>query len=617
MNPALDIIALAASCFALFFIIRAKKTFFLDSRFFIGIAQVAYICYLAEATYSDIGGQAILVSLDTSLIAVMGASIGTASYLLRNDDPTNPIAESRLKAFITRPPRPFLIYSATVLAWTVASLALPPSIEIQTGPNGPIYYLIYSAPVIGISFVLVASFIGFPVISFYRQSRLVKEKTASLSIKIISFCWAMFSVSMFFQVIGGGWLNLPATQSVGFVIDSFLFILIAFALREPTVLARIITAGETVSQMMNVQSDVDTIILYNTESDRKKLIETFVADGMSRGQSVVCRVTKAEVPFYRAVLKSAELVDPVSGKQDVTIQPIEVPVSLSADEGYRDVRELIDLDELSQETSRGIIDDITTLDKSTGKARSGRIWALNVEGAQVGIVDLLTSRSPMSRIIDLARQQDIFSNRLSVKHPDILGLRMLLEYEPTSDYESVVREFVREFQANVESVAVFTNAGSPVYREFSGQRNIRLFTLSTKTSTPSKISNEQVLLPERDTSLFLDAVDKLLQANRGKPIGIVFEVFTYLILSLGFEKAYGVISSIAEMAESEHATILVLVNYEALESKALNGLRGLFQAQLQMDSKGLSARRFSGGGRDTGVAASDLEGREFSRGIEA
>src|SRR2546430_3988123 len=198
-----------------------------------------------------------------------------------------------------------------------------------------------------------------------------------------------------------------------------------------------------------------------------------------------------------------------------------------------------------------------------------------------------------------------FSNILGLKHHGILGTRLLLEYEPTSNYEEVVQKFVKEFQANVESVAIFTNAGSPVYREFSEQRNIRLFSFSTKTSTPSRISNEKVLLPERDTSLLLDAVDKLLQAHTGRRIGIVFEVFTSLIISLGFEKAYGVISSVVEMAESELATILVLVNSEALETRTLSGIRGLFQSQLFFSSSGLKAVRLAGEEYGKGTRATE------------
>jgi len=592
-----DFLALMASCLALYFIIRTKKTYFLDSGFFMGVATVGFTVYLTEATISDIIGRPVSALADTLLTSVMAISIGIASYLLKNSDQKTPGGISELKRFISRPPLQFLAYAIVVCGWTVAALISQPWTLNETTAEGTIFYYTYQLWFVAASALLLVSYIGLPVVSFYRQSRMVREKTASLSIKIISMCWATFGVSLFFQIAAGGFL-LPESQSIGFVADSLLFVLIAFALREPTIMARIITAGETVSQVVSSHSEVDAIVLYNTESDRRKLVETFVKDGLSTGQDVVCRVTKSEVPFYRAVLKSSDLPD-VSPSRRVTILPIEFAPALSSNvydqsDLSRNRRELVDLDDLSLERTREIVGSVTASDDAFGRERIGRIWAMNVEGAQAGILDLLTARNPRSRVIDLARQQDIFSNLLGLKHHGILGTRLLLEYEPTSNYEEVVQKFVREFQANVESVAIFTNAGSPVYREFSEQRNIRLFSFSTKTSTPSRISNEQVLLPERDTSLLLDAVDKLLQAHTGRRIGIIFEVFTSLIISLGFEKAYGVISSVVEMAESELATILVLVNSEALETRALSGIRGLFQSQLFFNSSGLKAVRLAG-----------------------
>ena len=118
-----------------------------------------------------------------------------------------------------------------------------------------------------------------------------------------------------------------------------------------------------------------------------------------------------------------------------------------------------------------------------------------------------------------------------------------------------------------------------------------MFTFSTKTSTPSKVSEELVLLPERDTSLLLDAVDKLLQANHGRLVGMVFDVFTDLILFQGFEKGYGVLSSVVEMSESESASTLVLINFTALDDRALNGVRGLFRSQAKYDMDGFKIVR--------------------------
>ncbi|TMI70934.1 hypothetical protein E6H11_04800, partial [Candidatus Bathyarchaeota archaeon] len=507
----------------------------------------------------------------------MATSIGVASYLLRNGDETDPRRIWRLRRFVSKPPLPFLIFLTAVLVWTASGFIFNPWSLSQTSFGGVTYYYFsYQIWYVATSALLLVCFVSLPVLSFFHQSKTVQDRKASLSMKIISLCWACFGVLTLFQVAAGG-LFLPTSQSIGSVADSLLFVLIAFALREPTILGRIVTSGETVSRAVYSNPRIDTIVLYNTESDRRNLVETFVKDGLATGQDVVCQVTKAEVPFYRAILKGSGLLSSTPGENSVTIQPIETISSGELDgplpsfvSGER--RELVDLDELDLDRCEDLIGTITIPDSTPRSRHVGRIWALNVDGAHAGILDLLQRVNPTARVIDLAMQQDTFSSMFNMKHQDILGNRLLLEYEPTSDYEEIVQKFVREFQANVESIAIFTSAGSPIYREFRDQRNISLFSFSTKTSSPARLSDEQVLLPERDTSLLLDAVDKLLQALSKKRIGIVFDVFTDIILSQGFEKAYGVLSSVVEMTENETASMLVLINYGAVEPRALGAV---------------------------------------------
>jgi hypothetical protein len=485
------------------------------------------------------------------------------------------------------------------------------------------YSYSYQIWYIGSSALLLVCFVSLPVLSFYRQSKTVQDRKASLSMKIISICWAFFGVLTLFQIAAGG-LFLPMAQDIGSVATSLLFVLIAFALREPTILGRIVTSGETVSQAVYSNPSIDTIVLYNTESDRRSLVETFVKDGLATGQDVVFQVTKAEVPFYRAILKGSDLTDSSLGDHSVTIQPIEGTMAPREINGslpssvVGEKRELIDLDELDLDHCRTVIDRITMPNPVPQSRRVGRIWALNVEGAHPGVLDLLEEANPTARVIDLAMQQDTFSSMVSMKHEDILGNRLLLEYEPISGYEEVVQKFVREFQANVESVAIFTSAGSPIYRKFRDQRNISLFSFSTKTSSPARLSDEQVLLPERDTSLLLDAVDKLLQALSKKRVGIVFDVFTDIILSQGFEKAYGVLSSVVEMTEMEMTSILVLINYGALESRVLGAVQGLFRSQLRFNSEGLKVVKLQGSRVEKRFGEEPLsEVQESSGGIRA
>jgi hypothetical protein len=554
----------------------------------------------------------------------MAFSIGIASYLLGNDDETDPRRIWRLRRFVSQPPLPFLIFLIALGTWTAAAFVFSPWSLNQTVLGNVTYYY-YSYPIwyIATSALLLICFVCLPVLSFYHQSKTVQDKKASLSMKIISMSWASFAVLTFFQIAAGGFF-LPMSQSIGSVAVSLLFVLIAFALREPTILGRIVTSGETVSQAVYSNPSIDTIVLYNTESDRKNLVETFVKDGLATGQDVVCQVTKAEVPFYRAILKGSGLIGSSLGESAVSIEPIDTAVTPNTIDGSPPApisggrRELVDLDELDIDHCRNIINRITTPDAIPRSKRIGRIWAVNVEGAHAGILDLLTETNPTARVIDLAMQQDTFSSLLNIKHQDILGNRLLLEYEPTSGYEEIVQKFVKEFQANVESVAIFTSAGSPIYRKFRNQRNISLFSFSTKTSSPARLSDEQVLLPERDTSLLLDAVDKLLQALSTKRIGIVFDVFTDIILSQGFEKAYGVLSSVVEMADSEMASILVLINDGALESRVLGAVQGLFRSQLRFNFEGLKIIRLRGGRQESADDVEPLIGvQESTRGIRA
>ena len=596
----MDLLALSASCIALVFTIRAKKTYFLDSVFFIIAANVGFILFLSDATTSDILNKPPNPYLDTIFIVLTAISIGFASYLLRESDGKGGFTE--LTKFLMRPPRALLAFLVISVGWATAALIWQPFTVNNLMANGEtIYYFSYQDWYILVGSLLLASFIALPVFSFYKQSRRVQDPKASSSIRLISICWACFGVITFFQeALTGAYASL--VKSFVSLADGVLFVLVSFALREPTILSRIVAGGEMIFQAVSSSSEEDTVVLYNTESDRKRLVERFVDDGIATGQELVFYVIKSEVPFYRAILKGTATDHSHAKGPQMTIQSIDFATGdasndLTVPPGFhRSKRELVDLGELSLDQCNLIISKVSSLDNLPGPRRKPRIWALNVEEAQSGTLDALREANPKARVRDLALQQDSFSKLLNTKHQALSKSRILLEYDPTSNYEDAVQKFAREFQANVEPIAIFTSMGSPTFRQFRGQHNLRMFTFSTKTSTPSKVSEEHVLLPERDTSLLLDAVDKLLQANHGRLVGMVFDVFTDLILFQGFEKGYGVLSSVVEMSESESASILVLINLTALDERSLNGIRGLFRSQAKYDMNGFRVVRTQNAG---------------------
>ncbi len=580
---------------ALVFTIRAKKTYFLDSVFFIVAANVGFILFLSDTTTSDLLNKPPSPYLDTIFLTLTAISIGFASYLLKGSEGKGGFTE--LTRFMKKPPKALLVFLFISIGWATAALIWQPFTVNSLMTNGEyIYYFSYQTWYLATSSLLLASFIAFPVLSFYKQSRRVQDPKASGSIRLISICWACFGLITFLQeAFAGGYASL--VKSFGSLADGALFILVSFALREPTILSRIVTGGEMIFQAVSSSTEEDTVVLYNTESDRKRLVERFVDDGIATGQELVFYVIKSEVPFYRAILKGTKIDHARLRGPQMTIQSIDFGAGetlgdLAVPPGFhRSKRELVDLGELSLDQCNLIISKVRSLDNLPGPRRRPRIWALNVEEAQSGTLEALREANPKARVRDLALQQDSFSKLLNTKHQALSRSRILLEYDPASNYEDAVQKFAREFQANVEPIAIFTSMGSPTFRQFRGQHNLRMFTFSTKTSTPSKVSEELVLLPERDTSLLLDAVDKLLQANHGRLVGMVFDVFTDLILFQGFEKGYGVLSSVVEMSESESASTLVLINFTALDERSLNGVRGLFRSQAKYDMDGFKMVR--------------------------
>jgi hypothetical protein len=606
-----DLLALGAASLALYFNLRLKRNYFLDSKYFLAFANTCFILIILEHIVSTLSNTPSSITFFVVLNGAMAAFVGIASFMLERRTLGTVFRE--LAEFLRNPPRIFTVYISIVLSWTVASVVLYPfQLRQSPGPEGTMYYYTFEQWWLVFSAVLVGSFFAGPVYSLYRQSLRITDVKVLHSMRILVFCWTGFGIMEFIRGTAGP--NSPLVQPLGAVVDSLLFMLISLALREPTLLGRIISSIEVLNQAVN-SANTDTVVLYSADSDRRKLAENFARQEPAKGQSAVCFVPKSDVPLYTVFLREAS---PVSSKQKVDVQPIEATLGIGEGNvlhpGFsRGTRELIDLGELDADLCRRTIAKVRAMDTLPGPSRKGRVWAVRVEGTGPEIVDELRRYSPNARVINPAFHQDFFSRLVGMEHQDLLGNRVLVEYDPSSNFESMVLKFVLEFQANVDPVAVFTSAGSPTHTLIRGSHNVRLFTGSTKTSTPLKLSEEEVLLPERDTSLLIDAVDKLLEAYKGRPVGIAIDLITDLSLAQGFDRAYGVLSTISEMAEAEHATLLVLVNRFALDETILNGIRGLFRFQLSYDEGGLKPVRLpSTGTRRTEDSQSLSTGQSVS-----
>jgi len=163
-----------------------------------------------------------------------------------------------------------------------------------------------------------------------------------------------------------------------------------------------------------------------------------------------------------------------------------------------------------------------------------------------------------------------FSQQLGVEHKTLVGRKILLEFDPTTGYERVVRDFALECAALGNAVYILTRPGSSVRETFKGD-NATITLLDLKTS-PSEAS----FLDIKNLTIILDSLTDLALYAGGGNGGLHKYILTLL-----------------PNLSSPETTALFLLNPRAHSEQELAGLRGEFNAQLAYNKDGLTVTRLA------------------------
>ena len=117
MHWAVDVLALGAASVALFITLRLKKNYFLDSKFFIALANTGFIFVILQTAISKMVSVPGSMVLFVVLNGIMAASVGFASFLLERSGGGTGLSE--LTEFLRRPPMTFAVYLGIVVSWTL------------------------------------------------------------------------------------------------------------------------------------------------------------------------------------------------------------------------------------------------------------------------------------------------------------------------------------------------------------------------------------------------------------------------------------------------------------------------------------------------------------------
>ena len=179
-----------------------------------------------------------------------------------------------------------------------------------------------------------------------------------------------------------------------------------------------------------------------------------------------------------------------------------------------------------------------------------------------------------------------FSKSLKLTHEELLGKRLLLEFDPRSNYEDAVEDLVDEALSYGESVIVFTQKGSSLHQRLASKHHTHLILLVEGFITPKHTKRNELLIFGQDIWMITETLKNMVRFEK---ICLIHDNLTNMVLSIGSQKTYSFIRFTAELMEGSNAVSLFLLNPQAHKTTIASFIEGQFSDHIIHDQKGLRA----------------------------
>ncbi len=163
-----------------------------------------------------------------------------------------------------------------------------------------------------------------------------------------------------------------------------------------------------------------------------------------------------------------------------------------------------------------------------------------------------------------------FSKQLGIDHSKLMGKKILLEFDPSTPYERLIRDFALECVAHNEAVIVLTKKGSAIRQALEDHKDVQLV----------DVTPDLMLSP-------------ILEKHSGQSLSLVYDSLTDLALSTDLQTAYKFASSATERLSDPKITAIFLLNPAAHDQKDTYSLKGLFSSQLTCGKQGVTNVRIT------------------------
>ena len=164
---------------------------------------------------------------------------------------------------------------------------------------------------------------------------------------------------------------------------------------------------------------------------------------------------------------------------------------------------------------------------------------------------------------------------------------MLLQADPSVNYERAVKEFALEMIASGRTLLAFTSKGSPVNLLLKDIPGVRFFILSESSYPKSGGGTSEVMVPRNDHAVLLNVMDQKIMEAPEKSKALVFDNVSSLILDSGFQESYKFLRQANEILSRGDIVSIFLVLSKAHDEKTMNLVKNLYAGQLTYDAAGL------------------------------
>ncbi len=567
------------------------------SAFFVFPVRELIVVYSTDETLLRASSQLMVAAAIT--IAVLWGHLATRLYLY-----PEPFT---LPSLLSRPRRPihlvFVLYLIPMVTTIITMLVLPDAISVDPG-NTALYLAsaaVYRSVRYGPDFLAVASsvivaFVGYPFMVLVRLRSQLKDIEVRSALRIIASSFgAISALLLLVNALESFGLSVVG---LGHVATVSLLIFVVHAFSKPSFLKAFLGVVPSLEVIPGAKRSDQRVLLYGKEEEKFGPISHYVSEGVNQQGRVVYFYNGDEVSISEGLARNGINTRQHITKGNLRLSPLS---SLYQSEGMMDeeaaiascielvaearalrkqsLKIVVDYGDYAKRPLQKFVEHLadprwTTPDHYVNVLM---VFAQGAFQGQQEVLDTLRSRVPT---MDLSGSLDNFSRTVGLSHSEIAGKKILLEYEPLSDYDRILKSLLAESSSNFERAVLFTRRDSPIISFVQDEPGLKMFILTSRVSYPKVEEENRVLLPAYDSSLLLDALNKTIEAYAGASYTIVFDNISHYVFTIGPDRTLALVRQALELMISDKITAVFLLNSGAHDPRTISGFENLFDVEL-------------------------------------